>query len=104
MIKLEHYHLNANNRRSNKYLNILHKDFKEIGKSGKIYTKDELTNKGAIPAFNYKIEQFDQINLTEDTLHCIYLLNNIDNNELTRRSSIWKLESDEWKLFFIKGQ
>ncbi|PNZ11501.1 hypothetical protein CD113_08260 [Staphylococcus simiae] len=59
--------------------------------------------KGVILAFNYKIKQFEQLNLTEDTIHCIYFLNNIDNNELTRRSSIWKLESDEWKLFFHQG-
>ena len=103
MIKLEHHHLNANNRKNNKYLNILHKDFKEIGKSGKIYTKDELTKIGAKPVFNYKIEQFEQTNLTDDTKLCTYLLNNLDNNEYTRRSSIWKFESDEWQLYFHQG-
>ncbi|WP_210133724.1 DUF4440 domain-containing protein [Staphylococcus sp. GDY8P131P] len=102
MIEYERFHLKSENRSKNKILDILHPNFKEFGKSGKVYYKTDI-KQTQLDNDNYKISNFEEYILSEDCILCTYTLLNTTNNTLTNRSSIWKYYEDDWKLLFHQG-
>ncbi|WP_323703500.1 hypothetical protein [Mammaliicoccus sp. Dog046] len=82
-------------------LEILHKDFKEFGKSGKTFYKDDIQN-AQLDTDEYEIYDFEEYTLAEDVKLCTYTLVNKTQNQSTNRSSIWKFE-ESWKLIFHQG-
>lgn len=102
MIKYELMYLDKRNRANKKVAYYLHSDFKEFGKSGKVYYKEDILNV-ELDAFDFKIYNFNQYKLAEDCFLCTYKLLNENNHIVTNRSSIWKYEDNDWKLRFHQG-
>lgn len=102
MIEYEWLHLKSKNRANKKFLDILHPDFKEFGKSGKVYYKSDIIMH-QLDTDYYKIENFEEYILSEDCVLCTYKLYNVTNDIATNRSSVWKFYENEWKLLFHQG-
>lgn len=102
MIEYEQLHLKSENRTNNKILDILHPDFKEFGKSGKIYNMTDI-KRAQLDIDDYKISNFEEYKLSEDCKLCTYTLINKTNKSITNRSSIWKYYDNDWKLLFHQG-
>lgn len=102
MIEYEWLHLKSENRSNNKILDILHPNFKEFGKSGKIYYKADIYP-AQLDNDVYQISNFEEYKLSEDCILCTYTLLNTTNNTITNRSSIWKYYENDWKLLFHQG-
>ena len=84
--------------------NILDRDFFEFGKSGKTYDRHEIldseyTDIDVVLMFNE-----GSIHVIEETVVLItYISMDRSDNTTCNRSSIWKNEFDEWKLYFHQG-
>lgn len=102
MIEYEWLHLKKENRFNSKILDVLHPDFKEFGKSGKVYYKTDIKQE-QLDKNEYKISDFEQYILSEDCILCTYTLINVTNSITTNRSSIWKYYEYDWKLLFHQG-
>lgn len=102
MIEYEWLHLKSENRSNSKILNILHPDFKEFGKSGKVFYKTDI-KQVQLDEDDYRISNFEEYTLSEDCILCTYTLVNTTNNTITNRSSIWKYYENDWKLLFHQG-
>ena len=108
VIDLESRLLKSKFRSSSDFLEkILHKDFLEIGASGKTYNKEQtiylLTRE---PEFTAEATDFRFFHIAEGVALLTYSLNTISPKSGTRysiRSSVWKLENDNWKLVFHQG-
>ncbi|OEK14113.1 DUF4440 domain-containing protein [Staphylococcus saprophyticus] len=102
MIEYEWLHLKSENRSNSKILNVLHPDFKEFGKSGKVFYKTDI-KQAQLDEDDYRISNFEEYILSEDCILCTYTLFNTTNNTITNRSSIWKYYKNDWKLLFHQG-
>lgn len=103
MLQLEGYHLDKENRKSGKYVEVLHPDFKEYGQSGAIYHLADFKGIPLKDASEYEISKFFVKELSEDNRLCTYtLLNKTTGNE-SNRSSVWVRVSGDWKLLFHQG-
>ena len=103
--KLEESLLLAEVRNSKEKLELLlHDDFLEYGKSGRVYTKhltiEALTkekNESKIKLFDFELKE-----LSEGAVLALYKTKSL--NQITLRSSIWKKHSQYgWQLFFHQG-
>jgi len=83
----------------------LSKDFVEYGKSGAEYTRDETIRALSAMADDKRIEitRFSLTRLGEDVLLARYVSYETDAHSYARRTSLWRLEDGEWKLFFHQG-
>jgi hypothetical protein len=87
---------------------ILHESFTEIGSSGRTYTRadilDSLPNE---PPAQRTLEGFQARQLSFDIALTTYTTCRTDpttkQTHRARRSSIWKHESGQWRLFFHQG-
>lgn len=82
-------------------------DFWEIGASGRRYSRafvlETLEKRGIQPTpERWKTSDFHCRRLSHDTYLLTYTLVQ-DNNRLTRRSTIWQLAPDGWKIVFHQG-
>lgn len=102
MIEYEWLHLKKENRKHNKVQDILHPDFKEIGKSGKVYNKHDISH-SKLDTDKYIIKDFEAQTLAKGCILCTYTLFNVSRNTITKRSSIWKYYEGDWKLLFHQG-
>ena len=85
---------------------VLHKDFKEFGKSGKVFNKEDILKdtKCVINAI-FPFEELDVKSLSEETYLITYVASRKDNNKIikTNRSSIWIGDSENIQLIFHQG-
>lgn len=102
MIEYEYFHLNSENRKNGKFLEILHPDFEEFGQSGKKFKKEDFCNID-LDSNIYEIEDFVVVDLSTQTKLCKYILLDKTSNSKSVRSSIWFFYEKDWKLFFHQG-
>jgi len=87
---------------------ILHESFTEIGASGRIFSRDEiLGNLPTEPSANRVLDEFNARLLSDVIALTTYAVSRTDPNTGTvhrsRRSSIWKLDSGNWRMVFHQG-
>lgn len=102
MIEYEYFHLNSDNRKNGKYLDILHPEFEEFGQSGKVFKKEDFIEVD-LDSNEYEILNFNEVQLSNNSYLCKYILVNKSSGMASNRSSIWVLYKDEWKLIFHQG-
>lgn len=102
MIEYEYFHLDFENRKNGRFLEILHPDFEEFGQSGKKYKKEDFCNID-LGSNIYEIKEFDVVDLSTQTKLCKYILLDKTSNSKSARSLIWVLHEKDWKLFFHQG-
>ena len=102
MIEYEYFHLDSENRKNGKFLEILHPDFEEFGQSGKKFKKEDFCNID-LDSNIYEIEDFVVADLSNQTRLCKYILLDKTSNSKSIRSSIWVFYEKDWKLFFHQG-
>lgn len=81
---------------------LLHDEFEEFGKSGKIFTKEDILSK--MPSWEYfetKLENFRYIELSSRCLLLKYK-SNIGGIE-ANRSSVWVKEKNQWRMIHHQG-
>ncbi|MFD2829673.1 hypothetical protein [Corticicoccus populi] len=102
MISYEQFHLNKENRRTGKFKNVLHPDFKEFGQSGNIYVTQDFPDSISDNS-EYEIKHFSVTDLSKESRLCTYLLLNTTKKQASNRSSVWIVFQGEWKLIFHQG-
>lgn len=102
MLKYEKIHLDAENRRTGKYLEVLHPEYEEFGQSGKRHRKKDFMENG-VDFSIYEIEDFEVVVLSAESRLCKYVLYNKTEDVRTNRSSVWVLYEGDWKLIFHQG-
>lgn len=102
MIEYEKFHLDAENRKSGKYLEVLHPNYEEFGESGKIWKKEDFFNIKLDDSI-YEIEEYKCILLSDKARLSKYVLLNKTTQVRTNRSSIWVLYNGDWKMIFHQG-
>ncbi|MFC0270379.1 DUF4440 domain-containing protein [Metabacillus herbersteinensis] len=80
---------------------LLSDEFLEFGSSGNIYTKQDCLNGLALSKMT--LHDFELKQLSEDTVLTTYRIFNETRELHTLRSSIWKLTSGKWQMFFHQG-
>jgi len=108
VIELESRLLRHEFRSSYDFLDkILHNDFLEIGASGRTYNKEQtidlLSKESNISSV---ATDFRFLQVAEGVALLTYSLKTVSPDTGTRysiRSSVWKLENDNWKLVFHQG-
>lgn len=109
LLPLEHAHLTPAARASRPALEaLLHESFTEIGASGRLYTRDDiipllLTEQTHPPR---TISHFQARSITNTVALTTYTLTRSDpdgTQHHSRRSSLWLLESNAWRLTFHQG-
>jgi len=106
-------HLQGPVRTSRTHLEaLLHPEFTEIGASGKLHTRaDTLAHlpqeSQAHPEIEFTMADFKAQQLTPDLALTTYTTTRTNSHTQTttqsRRSSIWKRESNTWHLYFHQG-
>ncbi|MDR7856751.1 DUF4440 domain-containing protein [Tissierella sp.] len=83
----------------------IHDEFIEFGKSGQVFDKNSiieylnnLDNDKNVEILAFKIDE-----IKEDLIIAHYLAYEIDLEIKTLRTSIWKKEFSDWKLYFHQG-
>ena len=85
---------------------VLHEDFMEYGKSGKVfYKKDILEDTNTVINAVFPFENLKVKNISDNTYLITYVVTIKENNELikTNRSSIWIGDSEFIQLIFHQG-
>jgi len=85
--------------------NRLASDFVEYGSSGVIYDREStinalvgLTRDRPIEIHNFKLSV-----LSKDILLAHYITHHKDDGKYALRTSIWKFENSNWKMYFHQG-
>ena len=83
----------------------IHDDFKEIGKSGKVYKKKDIIDYLNNTDNDKNIELIDFIYtyINEDTILVNYISLEKDNNLNIFRTSVWVKKNSNWKIIFHQG-
>lgn len=83
----------------------IHDDFIEYGMSGLIYKKtDAILSLNSLREDRHiEISNFQCESLCSDVMVIHYLSVNNDNNVKSLRTSIWKKDGADWKLYFHQG-
>lgn len=88
---------------------LLHDDFKEFGRSGRIYNKSDVLNQVDLKSNFSEIfsEKFEFKPLSDTVILLTYhsYLKSSDGitSCCTLRSSVWQFEEDSWQLVFHQG-
>lgn len=84
--------------------NILAADFFEYGRSGKVYTREEVLSSlfqridAIIPLENFQIHKIDE------NVYQVTYISEVGKDQLkANRSSIWLYSAGEWRLKFHQG-
>ncbi|QDW99633.1 hypothetical protein [Staphylococcus agnetis] len=102
MIEYEYFHLDSENRKKGRFLEILHPDFEEVGQSGKRFKKEGFYSIN-LDSNIYEIMDFVVVDLSAETKLCKYILLDKTSNSKSVRSSIWVFYDKDWKLYFHQG-
>jgi hypothetical protein len=102
--QLEESLLNPEVRSSRAQLKkILADDFFEFGSSGKVLYKEEDISDNGIGIVKMKLSDFEIHPLSDDIVLATYRIFNEISDQLSLRSSIWKLNEGVWKMVFHQG-
>ncbi|MGG4219890.1 DUF4440 domain-containing protein [Paenibacillus jamilae] len=86
---------------------LLADDYFEYGSSGKKYEKSMqisfLDGKSSLSNIPYMITDFNIRLLSSDLVHATYCTKSIDTGNKSLRSSIWKLNEEQWQMIFHQG-
>lgn len=87
---------------------LLADDFMEFGSSGLMYNKQNVLER--LPSntdkITYTIENFEVKVLSESIILATFKTDKVTNNEdkiISLRSSLWRKEDGEWRIFFHQG-
>ena len=83
-------------------LELIHDEFEEFGKSGKIFKKKDIVSE--LPKWPHTEIHLSDIRFTRLSNEAIlikYLC--VSNDKKTNRSSIWVKESESWQIIFHQG-
>lgn len=88
---------------------ILHPQFKEFGRSGRIYERSEIfsefSSEKALPKI--RAENYDFVMLSEGVVLLTYVSSHVNENgkshRNTLRSSLWVNSDGDWRLRFHQG-
>ena len=90
-------------KNKNELEKLISKDFIEYGSSGLIYSYDETIN-GLLNETEEKIYKIVKMEAKIFSKNIVMILYIIDiNGNISNRSSIWKKESNKWKIIFHQG-
>lgn len=99
ILELERDSLNPVNRQSKVFWeNILSDDFIEFGSSGVLYTKKDVLSSKSLNSSEIRIEDLNCRMISEHAFLVTYMA--FKDGKKTFRSSLWRLEAKEPKLFF----
>ncbi|MFK7861179.1 MAG: DUF4440 domain-containing protein [Granulosicoccus sp.] len=108
MLNIEKQHLDETVRSSAEQLGaLLCDDFREFGKSGRIFDKAEIlmsvTN--SIAVADYDIQNYQIVQLGDGHILATYKLLERQGELLrwTLRSTVWKLVDTKWRMLFHQG-
>lgn len=100
--QLEECHLSGAVRESGEALgHILADDFVEFGSSGKVFTRHDFVDGASLHTLT--LHDWTMHQLGEQAALTTYRVKNHCLNRETLRSSIWKYDGTDWKLFFHQG-
>ncbi len=87
------------------FVSRIHDDFLEYGTSGIIYKKaDTIIFLNSISEDrHFEISNFQCESLCHNAMIIHYISVNLDNNKKALRTSIWKKDGADWKLYFHQG-
>ena len=92
--------------RKKDFEDLLAEDFGEFGSSGKIYDKEiqlsPVTEHGC-DEIQFNIVGFEVIELTDCLVQTRYKTEHKQTGKKSLRSSLWRLENNQWRLFFHQG-
>lgn len=88
--------------------NLLAEDFKEFGSSGLIYTKQNVLERLTVNQYKvvYDVSNFEAKELSQDIVMTNFKTDRTinDTEKLTSlRTSLWRKENNQWKIFFHQG-
>jgi len=85
--------------------NRLAKGFVEYGSSGAVYDRESIINALVSLSKDRVIEIIDFVlsELTKEVLLAHYISYHKDEERYALRTSIWKFENSEWKIYFHQG-
>lgn len=96
----EQKHLSTEYRLSEeKMKKLLHSDFIEYGKSGRVYKRDDILNSIPLDTFSYEIKDI-QYSVDSDKLIVNYVLLKNNNSKMMCISN-WKVEMGTLKLVYF---
>ncbi|SFL12655.1 hypothetical protein SAMN04488518_11774 [Pseudovibrio ascidiaceicola] len=81
---------------------LLHADFIEIGASGRTYDRAQVLDALPTEAADYPVRTIENFRLRELSEGLIQVFYSIAENA-TQRTSIWKLEDEQWSMIYHQG-
>ncbi|MGL4438328.1 MAG: DUF4440 domain-containing protein [Bosea sp. (in: a-proteobacteria)] len=85
---------------------LLHRDFLEIGRSGRFYDREEVLTALAaepLPSDQIDIRETRLLYLGHGCCALVYLAVGAKGGALTRRTSIWRETTEGWQMMFHQG-
>ncbi len=86
---------------------LLHPEFMEIGRSGKLYSRDdildEFQSEAPLPAIGVSNVQLQALGKDHQLLNYLSWHEDPEPHRFTLRSSIWEQHCGEWRLRFHQG-
>jgi hypothetical protein len=88
--------------------NQMSDDFFEIGASGRVYTKQDiieiLLDRYNDPHYHddWQTSDFNMTTIAPDHYLVTYILTQ-DKTRITRRSTLWRVENNTWKIVYHQG-
>lgn len=103
LLSLEQQLLDPAVRGSKKQLEqLLHADFIEIGASGRTYDRAQVLDELPSEAADYPVRTIENFRLRKLSEELVQVFYSIVENE-TQRTSIWKLEGEQWSMIYHQG-
>ncbi|MDP4549794.1 DUF4440 domain-containing protein [Alkalihalobacillus macyae] len=82
---------------------LLAEEFFEFGSSGAVWSKEDSVGGQGLSVRDMTLTNFEINLLAEGVVLATYHVKDLTRNQNTLRSSIWKLDSGHWKMFFHQG-
>lgn len=82
---------------------LLSDDFFEFGSSGRVWHKQDCLGLNGMEIVQMTISQFEIHSLSEGVVLTTYQIYDDKKLQKTLRSSIWKLNEDQWQMVFHQG-
>ncbi|CAM3843177.1 DUF4440 domain-containing protein [Mesobacillus zeae] len=82
---------------------LLSKDFFEFGSSGKVIHREDCVGESGLSVREMSLNDFEISLLSENVVLATYRVIDCTRKLETLRSSIWKRESGQWRMFFHQG-
>lgn len=86
---------------------LLHPDFEEFGRSGRVYSREEIlaefSNEGSLPTI--AVSDIELKPLSDDLALLSYVSchQSTSDQRRTRRSSLWQKNGERWQVRFHQG-